>query len=143
MRDIVERAVGRINGEFSEPGRVAVHYFRRSLDRDDLIAYYRAADIMLVTPLRDGMNLVAKEYVATRTDNSGVLVLSEFAGAARELRRALLVNPRDIDGMAAAFHAALTLPRDEARQRMAILRTVVRRHDVFQWAQEFVEALSR
>jgi trehalose 6-phosphate synthase len=143
MRDIVERTVGRINGEFSEPGRVAVHYFRRSLSRRELIAYYRAADVMLVTPLRDGMNLVCKEFVATRTDNSGVLVLSEFAGAARELRRALLVNPRDIDGMAAAFQAAVTLPKEEARHRMAVLRMVVRRHDVYQWAQEFVEALSR
>jgi trehalose 6-phosphate synthase len=143
MRDQVERMVGRINGEYSVPGRVAVHYFRRNLTREELVAYYRAADVMLVTPLRDGMNLVCKEYVATRTDYGGVLVLSEFAGAARELRRALLVNPRDVDGMAATIHAALNLPREDARHRMAILRTVVRRHDVFQWAQEFVEVLRR
>jgi trehalose 6-phosphate synthase len=143
MRDTVERMVGRINGQFSAPGRVAVHYFRRTLTREELVAYYRAADVMLVTPLRDGMNLVAKEYVATRTDNSGVLVLSEFAGAARELRRALLVNPRDLDGMTATIHAALNLPREDARHRMAILRTVVRRHDVFQWAADFVEAMKR
>lgn len=143
MRDAVERMVGKINGEFAEPGKVAVHYFRRSLPRHELVAYYRAADVMLVTPLRDGMNLVCKEFVATRTDNGGVLVLSEFAGAARELRRALLVNPRDIDGMAATIDAALHLPKEEARHRMAVLRTVVRRHDVFQWAQDFVEALTQ
>ncbi|MFN0060495.1 MAG: trehalose-6-phosphate synthase, partial [Planctomycetota bacterium] len=91
MRERTEQIVGRINGQHSSPGRVAVHYFRRNLTREELVAYYRAADVMLVTPLRDGMNLVAKEFVATRTDNSGVLVLSEFAGAAREFRRALLV----------------------------------------------------
>lgn len=142
MRDRIELTVGRINGQYSEPGRVAVHYFRRSLSREELVAYYRAADVMLVTPLRDGMNLVAKEYVATRVDNSGVLVLSEFAGAARELRRALLVNPRDLDGMAATFERALRLPRAEARMRMSVLRMVVRRHDVFAWAEEFLEALS-
>jgi alpha,alpha-trehalose-phosphate synthase [UDP-forming] len=141
MRDRVEQMVGRINGEYSEPGRVAVHYFRRSLSREDLIAYYRAADVMLVTPLRDGMNLVAKEYVATRVNGSGVLVLSEFAGAARELRRALLVNPRDLDSMATTLEMALDLPAEEARHRMNILRIVVRRHDVFEWARSFVGAM--
>jgi trehalose 6-phosphate synthase len=141
LRKRVEQLVGRINGEYSVPGRVAVHYFRRSLSQQDLIAYYRAADVMLVTPLRDGMNLVAKEYVATRHDGTGVLVLSEFAGAARELRRALLVNPRDVDSMAVTMEAALKLPREEARHRMNVLRTVVRRHDVFEWARLFVEDL--
>jgi trehalose 6-phosphate synthase len=141
-RDRIEQMVGRINGEFSAPGRVAVHYFRRNLTREELVAYYRAADVMLVTPLRDGMNLVAKEYVATRIDSSGVLVLSEFAGASRELRRALLVNPRDLDGMAAAIELALRLPRADARHRMAILRTVIRRHDVHEWAKDFLRALA-
>ncbi|MBL8877903.1 MAG: trehalose-6-phosphate synthase [Phycisphaerales bacterium] len=143
MRMRIEQTVGRINGEFSQPGHVAVHYFRRSVTPDDLSAYYRAADVMLVTPLRDGMNLVAKEYVATRTDYSGVLVLSEFAGAARELRRALLVNPHDIQGVAATILQALRLPRDEARKRMMILRMIVRRHDVYDWAEKFLEALER
>jgi trehalose-6-phosphate synthase len=140
-RDRVERMVGRINGEYSSPGRVAAHYFRRSLSREELVAYYCAADVMLVTPLRDGMNLVAKEYVATRVDGSGVLVLSEFAGAAREMRRALMVNPRDLDGMAATFEAALRLPRPDAKRRMAILRTIIRRHDVHHWAEQFMGAL--
>jgi alpha,alpha-trehalose-phosphate synthase [UDP-forming] len=143
MRGRVEQMVGRINGEYSEPGRVAVHYFRRSVSREELVAYYRAADVMLVTPLRDGMNLVAKEFVATRLEGTGVLILSEFTGAARELRRALLVNPRDIDAVASALEAGLSLPKEEARHRMNILRTVVRRHDVFEWAGMFVEAMRR
>ncbi len=142
MRRRVEETVGRINGEYSEPGRVSVHYFRRSLGRDELVAYYLAADVMVVTPLRDGMNLVAKEYVSVRTDGSGVLVLSEFAGAARELRRAILVNPRDIDGFAAALREAVKLPTADARMRMNILRSQVRRHDVFDWANEFLENLA-
>ncbi len=142
IRTRVEQIVGRINGEYSAPGRVAVHYFRRSLPREELVPYYRAADVMLVTPLRDGMNLVAKEYVACRPDNGGALVLSEFAGAAREMRRALLVNPRDIEGMARTILDALNQRRSDARQRMAILRTVVRRHDVFEWAENFLNSLA-
>jgi trehalose 6-phosphate synthase len=141
MRTKIEQIVGRVNGEFSEPGRVAVHYFRRGFTRDELVPYYCAADVMVVTPLRDGMNLVAKEYVASRTDYTGVLVLSEFAGAARQMRRALVVNPRDIEGVAGAMHKAMTLPAEEARRRMAVLRTVVRRHDVHEWADQFLEAL--
>lgn len=142
IRTRVEQIVGRINGSYSEPGRVAVHYFRRDFSRESLLPYYRAADVMVVTPLRDGMNLVAKEYVATRSDLGGVLVLSEFAGAARELRRSLLVNPRDIEGMAAVLEQAVRLPRPDARHRMAILRTVVRRHDVFEWAEGFLRELA-
>ncbi|MFO0874033.1 MAG: trehalose-6-phosphate synthase [Phycisphaerales bacterium] len=142
MRTRIEQTVGRINGDFSEPGKVAVHYFRRSVSREQLVAYYLAADVMLVTPLRDGMNLVAKEYVATRRDHTGVLVLSEFAGAARELRRAILINPRDIDGFAEALRRALHLPREEARRRMSILRMQVRRHDVAFWAESFLGDLA-
>jgi trehalose-6-phosphate synthase len=140
-RKAIEHLVGRINGDYSIPGRVAVDYFRRGYSREELIPYYLAADVMLVTPLRDGMNLVAKEFVATRVDNTGVLVLSEFAGAAQELRRALLVNPRDADGTAAAIQAALHFPKADARQRMSILRTIVRRHDVHDWAEGFLGAL--
>jgi trehalose 6-phosphate synthase len=142
MRTRIEQIVGRINGEFSEPGRVAVHYFRRGFTREELVPYYLAADVMVVTPLRDGMNLVCKEYVTTRTDYSGVLVLSEFAGAARQMRRALLVNPRDIEGVASAMQRAINLPGEDAKHRMAVLRTVVRRHDVHEWAGEFLEALT-
>lgn len=143
MRSHIEAIVGRINGEFSVPGRVAVHYYRRSLQRSELVAYYLAADVMLVTPLRDGMNLVAKEYVSTRSANSGVLVLSEFAGAANELTRALLVNPRDIDGMVRVLDTALHLPSPEVKKRMSSLRSQVRRHDVHAWAEKFFKALER
>jgi trehalose 6-phosphate synthase len=141
IRSEVEETVGRINGQFSDAGRVAVHYFRRSLAREELVAYYLAADVMLVTPLRDGMNLVAKEYVASRTDLDGVLVLSEFAGAARQLRRALLVNPRDIDSMKRTLLEAVTMPEKDRRMRMSILRMQVRRHDVFEWSREFLDTL--
>ncbi len=142
MRARIEQLVGQINGEFSEPGLIPIHFFRRNLTREELVAYYRSADVMLVTPYRDGMNLVAKEYVASRTDNSGVLVLSEFAGAAQELRRALLVNPYDIDGMANALAVAIHMPPREARSRMTVLRSVVRRNDVFKWADGFLRALT-
>ncbi len=136
-----EQIVGRINGQHSEPGRVAVHYFRRSLSTEELAAYYMAADIMVVTPLRDGMNLVAKEYVCCRTAEDGVLVLSEFAGAARELRQALLVNPRDLDGMRGAMVRALRMGAVERRRRMASLRRHMIRHDVFRWASGFLREL--
>ncbi|MCC6675548.1 MAG: trehalose-6-phosphate synthase [Phycisphaerales bacterium] len=141
LRQEIDRMVGRINGDHSVPGRVAVHYFRRNFSREELIAYYRAADIMVVTPLRDGMNLVAKEYIASRVDSTGVLILSEFAGAARELRRAVLVNPRDVEGLAEAMVTAIRTPVKEARHNMNILRMQVRRHDVFEWADQFLRAL--
>ncbi len=141
MRRRIEELVGRINGQYGEAGRVVVHYLRRNLSERELIAYYRAADVMLVTPLRDGMNLVAKEFVASRLDNTGVLVLSEFAGAARELRRAILVNPFDIDGCATAVEAALRVTRREAARRMSALRRTVQSSDVFAWADEFLGAL--
>jgi trehalose 6-phosphate synthase len=141
MRRRIEELVGRINGQYGEAGRVVVHYLRRNLSERELVAYYRAADIMLVTPLRDGMNLVAKEFVACRLDNTGVLVLSEFAGASRELRRAILVNPFDIDGCATALEAALRVTAREAARRMSALRRVVRSQDVFAWADGFLGVL--
>lgn len=138
----IEQVVGRINGNHSQPGKVAVHYFRRSLNREELVAYYLAADVMLVTPLRDGMNLVAKEYVACRQDYTGALVLSEFAGAAKELRRALLVNPRDIETLKKTIVQALEMDEEEQRMRMAMLKSNVRRHDVHDWARDVLEALA-
>lgn len=141
LRDEIERLVGSINGDHSIPGQVAVHYFRRSFTRDELAAYYMAADVMVVTPLRDGMNLVCKEYVACRRDSTGVLILSEFAGAASELRRAMLVNPRDIEGVAEAMEDAVRMPENDVKHRMGILRSQVRRHDVYDWARMFLEAL--
>lgn len=141
QRSRIEELVGRINGEFSETGATAVQYLRRSLPREELVAYYLAADVMAVTPLRDGMNLVAKEYVASRVDGDGVLVLSEFAGAASELRQAMLVNPFDIDGMASTLEAALGMEERAMRRQMATLRRAVARHDVHDWAEQFFGAL--
>lgn len=144
LRAFVERLTGRINGEYGEAGRAAVHYLRRSLDFDELVAFYRAADVMLVTPLRDGMNLVAKEYVIAKTDDErgGTLVLSEFAGAASELGGgALLVNPHDVDGLAATMDVSLTMPEAEVHRRMGLLQRAVRKNDVYGWAGSFLEAL--
>ena len=101
LRDDIDRLVGRINGDLGRIGRPAISYLHSSFPREEMAALYRAADIMVVTPFRDGMNLVAKEYVACRYDDDGALVLSEFAGAADELRQAYLVNPYDINGMKA------------------------------------------
>jgi trehalose 6-phosphate synthase len=141
MRNDIEQSVGRINGEYARVGHPAVHYLHQSLPREELAAFFVAADVMLVTPLRDGMNLVAKEYVACRHDNGGALVLSEFAGAAYELKEAILVNPHDTDGVKNALHVALTMPAEEGHKRMRALRRQVLTHDVDRWARSFLDAL--
>jgi trehalose 6-phosphate synthase len=143
MRADIERQVGRINGEFSRVGHPVVHYLHRPIPRDELVAFFAAADVMLVTPLRDGMNLVAKEYVACRTDLSGALVLSEFTGAAAELRQAYLCNPHDLDSVKDAMYAAAHQDREEGRRRMRSLRRQVLAHDVDRWARSFLDALQR
>jgi trehalose 6-phosphate synthase len=141
LRDEIELQVGRINGEYGRIGVPAVHYLHSSYDRAELVALLRAADVMVVTPLRDGMNLVAKEYVAARSDLRGALVLSEFAGAADELDGAFLVNPHDIDGLKKTICAAMRLPASDAEDRMRRLRDHVMTHDVARWAREFLENL--
>ncbi len=141
MRGDIERIVSRINGEFARVGHPVVHYLHQSVNRKELAAFFRASDVMVVTPLRDGMNLVCKEYVACRSDQDGALVLSEFAGAAAELTSAFLVNPHDLDGVKSALHAAITLDPAEGRRRMRALRRQVLTHDVDRWARSFLEAL--
>ena len=141
FRSLVDGLVGRINGAFGTPRWVPVHYIFRALSEPDLVALYRAADVMLVTPLRDGMNLVAKEFVASRIDNDGVLVLSEFAGAAWELPEALQLNPYDVDGSAEVYYRALSMSREERRARLAPLRARVRTFDVHRWVASFLEQL--
>jgi trehalose 6-phosphate synthase len=138
----VENLVGQINGRFTRPGGwVPIHYVFRSLSQEELLAYYRAAQIALVTPLKDGMNLVAKEYGACSPDEDCVLVLSEFAGAAAQLAdAALLVNPYDVEGMADAIHAAFVMPPAERRARMRRMRRRLRRYDVFWWVECFIGA---
>jgi alpha,alpha-trehalose-phosphate synthase [UDP-forming] len=141
LRDEVELMVSRINGDHAEVGSPPVHYLHQSFPKEELVAFYLAADVMLVTPLRDGMNLVAKEYVACRYDESGALVLSEFTGAADELRSAFLVNPHDIEGLKDAIVRAATVSPAEARRRMRSMRRRVREHDVARWAADFLGAL--
>jgi trehalose 6-phosphate synthase len=141
LRDEIEQQVGRINGEYASIGSPVIHYMHSSYDRDELTALYLAADVMVVTPLRDGMNLVAKEYVATRQDLHGALVLSEFAGAADELKQAYLVNPYDIDGLKLALLAALRADPAQQARRMRAMRRQVTTHDVDRWALEFLAAL--
>jgi trehalose 6-phosphate synthase len=142
MRHEIEHAVGWINGEFGRVGHPAVHYVHKSIARRELVAFFVAADVMLVTPVRDGMNLVAKEYVACRDDLGGALVLSEFAGAAAELTSAFLVNPHDLDGIKNAVYQAVTIDPEEGRRRMRTLRRQVLTHDVDRWARLFLNALS-
>lgn len=142
FREEVDRLVGRINGVFATPTWTPIHYLYRSVPESTLLGLYRAADVMLVTPVRDGMNLVAKEFVASRTDEDGVLVLSEFAGAADELTDAVIVNPYDVDGMAAAMHRALTMSEPDRRRRMRALREKVLANDVHHWASTFLDALT-
>jgi len=141
LRDEVEGIVGRINGAHAALGHPAVHYLHHSYPREEMTALYLAADVMLVTSLRDGMNLVAKEYVACRRDEHGALVLSEFTGAADELGSAFLVNPHDIEGLKEAIMRAVLVTPREAKRRMRSLRRQVRHHDVEHWATSFLDAL--
>lgn len=139
LRDEIERLVGRINGQFTRSGWVPVFYVYRSLDRTELLGYYRAAEVALITPLKDGMNLIAKEYCASSLEQECVLILSESAGAATQLRvGALLVNPHDVERTADTIHRALTMPTEEKRTRMTKLRRVVRERNVFWWVDLFL-----
>ena len=141
LRVEIEQHVGRINGEYGQAGWSPVSYLYRTLPFEEIIALYVAADVMLVTPLRDGMNLVAKEYVACRVDADGVLILSEFAGAAEQMRSAVIVNPYDVDGVIAALEQATSMPDRERRTRMRKLQRVVRESDVFEWADRCLATL--
>jgi trehalose 6-phosphate synthase len=143
LRDDIDRLVGRINGEIQRVGRPPIIHLHVSYPRVEIAAFYRAADVMVVTPLRDGMNLVAKEYVACRQRDDGALVLSEFTGAARELRQAYLVNPHDIDGLKDQLVEAMSdAPRSKA-QRMKAMRRQVFEHDIDKWARMFLDDLER
>jgi trehalose 6-phosphate synthase len=141
VRDDIERWVGRINGDLGSIGHPAIHYLHASFPREEMAALYRAADVMVVTPFADGMNLVAKEYVTCRFRNNGALVLSEFAGASDELKQAFLVNPYDIDGVKQAMLTGIRAePRDLSR-RMRSMRKQVRENDISSWAKSFLTDL--
>ncbi|MFT4127599.1 MAG: trehalose-6-phosphate synthase [Gordonia sp. (in: high G+C Gram-positive bacteria)] len=142
MRAGIEQLVGNINGNHGAVGHPIVEYLHRPVPRDDLIAFYGAADVMLVTPLRDGMNLVAKEYVACRSDLGGALVLSEFTGAAAELKSAYQANPYDLEGIKDAIATAVDQDPAEGRRRMRALRRQVLTHDVAKWAESFLSTLT-
>ncbi len=142
LRDDIDRLVGRINGDLGRIGRPVISYLHSAFPREEMAALYRAADIMVVTPFRDGMNLVAKEYVACRYEDDGALVLSEFAGASDELRQAYLVNPYDINGMKARMLEAFEADPKDLSRRMRAMRKTVAENDVSHWAKSFLEALS-
>ncbi|MBN1335983.1 MAG: trehalose-6-phosphate synthase [Deltaproteobacteria bacterium] len=142
LKDRIDRLVGAVNGRFGTTGWTPVRYLYRAVSREELVALYRLAQVCFVNPLKDGMNLVAKEYCACQVDRArGVLVLSEFAGASGQLQRgALLVNPYDTESVGDALHEALTMPPEARRARMARLQEVIRRQDVFWWAEEVLRA---
>ena len=144
IRHQLEGLAGEINGTYGELDWMPIRYMHRTLARRKLPALYRLARVALVTPLRDGMNLVAKEFVAVQDpDDPGVLVLSRFAGAAEQLAEALLVNPYDVPGTAQAIQRALQMPLEERRRRHAALLANVREQDVHQWRLEFLSTLAR
>ena len=142
IRAELDARIGRINGRFGEPDHLPVRYINRSFRQETLFGFYRASRVALVTPLRDGMNLVAKEFVASQDpDDPGVLVLSRFAGAARELEAALIVNPFDVDQIADALHRALAMPVEERRDRHETMMAQLSAHDVHAWRDAFLDAL--
>jgi trehalose 6-phosphate synthase len=142
-RHNLEQAVSEMNGEYGQVGSPVIHYLHQNLPFAELVALYLAADVMLVTPFRDGMNLVAKEYVMCRTDLTGRLVLSEFAGAAAELRGAFMVNPHDLEGVKEAIRLAVNAGPKEAKDRMTRMRRKTYRRDVYDWANSFLLALQQ
>lgn len=142
LKKEVDELVGRINGKFSTPTWTPVWYFYRSLPFEELIELYTSSDIAFLTPIRDGMNLVAKEYIASRIDQTGVLILSEMAGVAHEMNDALLINPNDYNQMAETLKLALEMPEEEQISRNKIIQKRIQRYNVEKWASDFMEALN-
>ncbi len=141
LKGQIERLVTQINGELTQGAWIPIHHVFRSMTFEDLLAYYRVADVALLTPLKDGMNLVAKEYCACQVEGDGVLILSEFAGTAVQMRKdAILVNPYDLDRVASAIQYAVSLPTEKRLLPMRRLRSISQRQDVFWWADRFLEA---
>ncbi len=141
LKEHLDTMVGRINGRFSSPGWVPIHYMFRTFDRIKLLGVYKACEMALITPLRDGMNLVAKEYCASSIDNNGVLILSEFAGAADQLKDgAIIVNPYDLEQTADAIYRAFKMEPQERKNRMSKLRGKIKREDVHLWVRWFIES---
>ena len=141
LKKEIDELVGRINGEFSTVSWTPIWYFYRSMPFENLIDLYTSCDIAWLTPIRDGMNLVAKEYIATRTDKTGVLILSEMAGSANEMNESLLINPNNFEQIADALKTAITMPKEEQQQRNAILQKRLERYNVEKWANDFMGSL--
>lgn len=143
MKSEIDELVGRINGEFGTINWSPVWYFYRSMPFDNLIDLYVSSDVALITPIRDGMNLVAKEYIASRIDKKGVLILSEMAGAVQELGEALAINPNSFEDISKALIEAINMPEDEQQERMETMQKRLKRYDVNKWAKDFVDSLSK
>lgn len=143
LKSEVDELVGRINGQYGGVNYTPVWYFYRSLPFDNLIELYSTSDVALITPVRDGMNLVAKEYIASRINQSGVLIISEMAGAVKEMGEAIIINPNNEEEIADAIHQALTMEMEEQRRRMRYLQDRIRRYDVFKWSGEFIKSLKK
>ncbi len=141
LKEEVDKLVGRINGRFGIPGWIPLHYMSRSLPFKKLLPLYSVADIALISPLRDGMNLVAKEYIAARTDKKGVLILSETTGASAELGEAILINVNNKEEIAEALHQALRMSEEEQIQRMELMRKRLYEYDVYRWTRSFIERI--
>lgn len=142
LKDEIDYQIGRINGKYSREGWIPIHYFYRGLPQEELVAYYRAADVALITPIRDGMNLVAKEFAATRSDVDGALILGELAGVASEFPDLVAVNPFDLESGAKALKAAIEMPLEKKRETMQQMRKQVRRKDLKWWIEENLSMLS-
>ncbi|WP_372775572.1 bifunctional alpha,alpha-trehalose-phosphate synthase (UDP-forming)/trehalose-phosphatase [Mangrovibacterium sp.] len=143
LKSEIDELVGRINGRFGGVNYTPIWYFYRSLPFDSLIELYSLSDVALVTPVRDGMNLVAKEYIASRINQTGVMVLSEMAGVSKEMGEAIMINPNNEPEIADAIYQALTMPLEEQKDRMTVLQQRIGRYDVFKWASEFVKSLQK
>lgn len=141
LKEEVDLLVGRINGQFSKIGWTPIHYFYRSFPLHALSAFYRMAHVALVTPMRDGMNLVCKEYIASKLDKKGVLILSEMAGASKELSDAILINPNDLESMAEAIKKALSMPEKKQMAHMEVMQESLKRYNIHHWVQLFMERL--
>lgn len=143
LKSEIETLVSQINGQYGDSGWVPIHYIHRHLNRMELLAHYRVADIALVTSLKDGMNLVSKEFCAAQAGDQGVLLLSEFAGSANQLRNgAILINPNDVEGVAEALYRGFCMTAQERRRRMRKLRRKIREQDVYWWCQRFLSELN-
>jgi trehalose 6-phosphate synthase/phosphatase len=141
LKNQIDRLVGEINSKFTQLDWVPIQYMFRAISKTELLAYYRASDIALITPIKDGMNLVCKEYIAANIDEEGVLILSEFAGACAQLYKdALVVNPFDIEGVTNAIYLALTMPQETRKKRMHKMRQLVKKYDIFWWIQSLFDA---